>query len=324
MKLISIYKQIYKKIKKYDTIVIARHVGPDPDALGSELGLKSSLTKTFPEKKIYAVGAPASKFRYLGLLDNFDEKMYENSLLIVLDTPDKKRVDGVNPDRFSDSIKIDHHPYVETFCKLEWADENYSSASEMIMELIFHTKLKMDKEIAEKLYVGLAADTDRFMFKNSTPNTFRNVARLLEETEIDITKLYPSLYTRPLREIQFQGYLARNLSVTENGFGYLKLPQEVLDEEHVDAATAGNLINNFNFIDEVISWGFFSYDKTSGLIRGTIRSRGPVINETASHFGGGGHAMASGCRLHSFEEVDELIDELDEVCKKYQEEMKKN
>ena len=43
MNLISIYKKIYKKIKKYDTIVIARHVGPDPDALGSQLGLKKHL-----------------------------------------------------------------------------------------------------------------------------------------------------------------------------------------------------------------------------------------------------------------------------------------
>lgn len=322
MGFISIYKKIYRKIKKYDTIVIARHVGPDPDALGSEMGLKDAILNTFPNKKVYAVGCPASKFRYLGLLDNFDEKLYENSLLIVLDTPDKKRVDGVNPERFQETIKIDHHPFVETFCDLEWVDDTFSSASEMIMELIFHTKLKLTKECAEKLYVGLVSDTDRFMFKNSTPNTFRNVARLLEETKIDITKLYPALYTRPLKEIQFQGYIASHLTVTDNGFGYLKLPQEVIEEEHVDAATAGNLINNFNFIDEVIAWGLFSYDKTTGLIRGSVRSRGPVINDTVANFGGGGHAMASGCRLHSFDEVDELVKQLDEICKEYKEKEK--
>ena len=315
----SIYQKIYKKIKKYYTIVIARHVGPDPDALGSSLGLKQAILNTFPNKNVYVVGCPASKFRYLGTLDNFSEEMYQDSLLIVLDTPDAKRVDGVNPHKFQDSIKIDHHPYVETFCQLEWIGEDYSSASEMVLELIFYSKLKMSLEAAEKLYVGLVADTDRFMFKTSNARTFANVSRLLKETDLDITKIYPHLYIRPLKEIQFQGYLARNLTVTEHGFGYVKLPQEILDEEHVDAATAGNAINNFNFIDEIVAWGFFSYDKTTGLIRGSLRSRGPVINEVAQEFGGGGHAMASGCRLHSFEEVDEMIKALDKVCEDYQE-----
>ena len=317
----SIYKKIFRKIKKYNTIVIARHVGPDPDALGSVLGLKQAILNTFPHKKVYAVGCPASKFRYLGTLDNVTDEMYENSLLIVLDTPDAKRVDGVNPSKFRYTIKIDHHPYVETFCKIEWVDDSYSSASEMVLELIYYTKLKMSTEVAEKLYIGLVADTDRFMFKTSTARTFYNVSRLLDETELDITKIYPKLYTRPLKEIQFQGFLSKHLTVTEHGFGYVKLPQELLDEEQVDAATAGNLINNFNFIDEMIAWGFFSYDKTTGLIRGSLRSRGPVINEIAKQFGGGGHAMASGCRLHTFEEVDEMILKLDQVCKEYLEQL---
>lgn len=317
----SIYKKIFRKIKKYNTIVIARHVGPDPDALGSVLGLKQAILNTFPHKKVYAVGCPASKFRYLGTLDNVTNEMYENSLLIVLDTPDAKRVDGVNPSKFRYTIKIDHHPYVETFCKIEWVDDTYSSASEMVLELIYYTKLKMSTEVAEKLYIGLVADTDRFMFKTSTARTFYNVSRLLDETELDITKIYPKLYTRPLKEIQFQGFLSKHLTVTEHGFGYVKLPQELLDEEQVDAATAGNLINNFNFIDEMIAWGFFSYDKTTGLIRGSLRSRGPVINEIAKQFGGGGHAMASGCRLHTFEEVDEMILKLDQVCKEYREQL---
>lgn len=317
----SIYKKIFRKIKKYNTIVIARHVGPDPDALGSVLGLKQAILNTFPHKKVYAVGCPASKFRYLGTLDNVTDEMYENSLLIVLDTPDAKRVDGVNPSKFRYTIKIDHHPYVETFCKIEWVDDTYSSASEMVLELIYYTRLKMSTEVAEKLYIGLVADTDRFMFKTSTARTFYNVSRLLDETELDITKIYPKLYTRPLKEIQFQGFLSKHLTVTEHGFGYVKLPQELLDEEQVDAATAGNLINNFNFIDEMIAWGFFSYDKTTGLIRGSLRSRGPVINEIAKQFGGGGHAMASGCRLHTFEEVDEMILKLDQVCKEYREQL---
>ena len=80
------------------------------------------------------------------------------------------------------------------------------------------------------------------------------------------------------------------------------------------------MVSNFNYIEEVYAWAVFTEDLALGQIRGSIRSRGPIINETASHFGGGGHIFASGVRLNDFDEVDKLVEELDEVCKKYKEE----
>ena len=44
------FKQIYKEIKKYNNIVIARHVGVDPDAMASQIALRDSIRLTFPEK----------------------------------------------------------------------------------------------------------------------------------------------------------------------------------------------------------------------------------------------------------------------------------
>ena len=317
------YHQIYRKIKKFDTIVIARHVGPDPDALGSSLGLKDSIQATFPKKKVYAVGIGAAKFRYLGNVDKIDDNIYDNSLLIVLDTPDIKRVDGVDVSKFKYKIKIDHHPFIEKFCDIEIVDDTASSASQMVMELIFNTPLKMTKEAAKRLYIGLIADTERFLYKYTTPKTFKLVAKLIEKTGIDITELYPQFYNRSVTEIRFYAYLMANIKVTENKFGYLKIDDEILDEYGVDAATAGNMINNFNNIEEIVSWAFFSHDRMNNNIRGSIRSRGPVINEIAADFGGGGHALASGVKLPSFERADELIEALDLACKKYNEEQKK-
>ena len=95
----------------------------------------------------------------------------------------------------------------------------------------------------------------------------------------------------------------------------------MLNEYGVDAATAGNMVNNFNYIEEIYAWVIFSYDKSNDTIRGSIRSRGPVINEAATHFNGGGHAFASGVRVKDEEQVQGLIKELDDVCKKYKEKM---
>lgn len=315
------YRQIYKKIKKYDTIVLARHVGPDPDALGSTFGLKESILATFPKKKVYVVGNGTAKFHYLGVVDKMPENT-ENALLIVLDTPDSKRVDGATSSNFAFSIKIDHHPYVETFCDIEWIDDTASSASQLAMELIFNTKLKMTEKAASRFFVGLIADTERFLYQYTTPKTFELVAKMIAKTKLNFTELYPQLYMRSIKEIQFQAYLMSNLIITENGFGYVKLDEAILQEYKVDAATAGNLINSFNYIEEMIAWGFFSQDKMNNNIRGSVRSRGPIINETLARFGGGGHALASGIRVSDFDKVDEVIDALDEVCKKYKEENK--
>ena len=51
-----IINQIYKKIKKYNNIVLARHISPDPDAIASQISLRDSIRATFPNKKVLAVG----------------------------------------------------------------------------------------------------------------------------------------------------------------------------------------------------------------------------------------------------------------------------
>ena len=312
----NIYKQIIKKIKKANVIVIARHVGADPDALGSTLGLKQLILDNFPDKKVYVIGSPAAKFRYIGELDKLEEIPLD-SLLIVTDTPDHRRVDGIDPRKIRNSIKIDHHPYVEKMCELEWIDDKSTSASQMILELAFKTNLKVTKETAEKLYIGLVADTNRFMFSYTNYKTFALVSRLLKETNIDITKIYNELYLRPYKEIKFQGYMSMNYQITENKVGYLIINDDILKEFNVDAATPGNMINSFNHINEMLVWVTATLDKELGTYRVSIRSRGPIINEIAANHGGGGHMFASGVRLKTEEEIKSLIQDLDIVSKEY-------
>lgn len=313
----NIYKKIYKVIKKYDKIVIARHIGADPDALGSTLGLKELILNTFPSKQVFVVGTPANKHKYIGELDTFDESMYEDSLLMILDTPDIKRVDGVDPTKFKYKIKIDHHPLVDKYCDIELIDTTSSSASQLIIELSFKTGLKLNKSAAEKLYIGIVGDTNRFLYYYTTSKTFYLVARLIKETDIDITKLYEPMYLRPIEEIKLQSYVIMNLKITENGLGYIMIDQEKLDELKTDAATMTNIVNFLTYIEEMIVWVIYAYDKNTQMVRASIRSRGPVINEVATHFNGGGHIYASGARLNDFLEAERMVEELDLVCKEY-------
>ena len=310
------FKKIYKMIKKYDTIVLARHIGADPDALGSTLGLKEIILNTFKNKKVYAIGAPASRHRYIGELDEYNEDA-KNALLIVLDTPNKIRIDGAKIEDYGCVIKIDHHPFIEKFSDIELVDDTASSASQLVMELVFNTKLKLNKDAAEKLYIGLIGDTNRFLYSYTTTKTFDLVSRLIKETNINFTNLYEKMYLKSLKEVKFQSYVITNLTVTENGLGYIKINQDLLDELDIDVATATNAVNGLNYINELYVWVIFAYDKVNDYVRVSIRSRGPVINEVATHFNGGGHMYASGARIKDFNVADDLIKELDGVCFNY-------
>lgn len=310
------FRKIFKAIKKYDNIVIARHIGVDPDAMASQIGLRDTILNTFPNKKVYAVGSGSNKFHYLGKLDSYDGNG-ENTLLIVLDTPDKRRVDCSDVDSFAYKVKIDHHPFVEKFCDIEYINDKSSSTCELIMEMIYKTKLKATKEVMEKLYLGLVSDTNRFMFNNTTHNTFSIVSKIVKDYKLSVFELHADLYLRPLNEVRLQGYIGQNMKVTENGVGYIKITDEILSKFGADVASGGNMINNFNYINEILVWLAITEDKKNDLIKINIRSRGPVINTIAEKYNGGGHKLASGAKVMTMDEADSLIQDLDYACKKY-------
>ena len=318
-------KRILKKIKQYNTIVVARHISPDPDAIASQIALRDTIKLTYPKKNVYAVGTMVSKFKYYGYLDKIDETTFkDDALLIALDVPNKSRIDGVDQSAFKEMLKIDHHPSEEDFGECDWVDETSSSTCQMIIEFILGSGLKLDRKIAENLYLGVVSDSDRFLISYTTDKTFDLVAKLIKKTQIDFTKLYPYLYERPYDEIKFHGYISENLEITENGFAHLYITPAILKKYNVDPATPSTMINDFSNIKDVYVWTFVTYDEKNDIYKVNIRSKGPVINETAALYGGGGHKFASGVRTNKKEDIDKLLKALDEDCKKYKESLKDN
>ena len=187
-------RKIFKEIKKFDTIVIARHIGPDPDAIASQIALRDAIKKTFPMKKVLAVGMGVAKFKKYGLLDKSDFTEISDALLILVDVPNMERVDGIEGLNYKKIIKIDHHPSSDKFAQIDLVDETASSTCEIISELIFNTKLVLDKDIASNLFLGIASDSDRFRIKCTTLKTFEIVANLIKNTNLYFVPLYEILY----------------------------------------------------------------------------------------------------------------------------------
>ena len=309
------YNEVINKIKEYDNIIIGRHIGVDPDALCSQLALRDAILLTYPNKKVIAVGTGSSKFTHFGKLDKMEK--LDNALVIITDTPDRRRVDGVDISLADFSIKIDHHPFIEKICDLEIIEDDKSSACEIITNIIFSTELQCNNSIAELLYMGIVSDSNRFLFNSCTSNTFSTVSKLLEYYDIDISNVYEKLYLRPLNEVRLEGFISLNMIVTENKLGYVIIKNDDIIKFGVDSASAGNMINNFNFIKEILVWVTITEDIKNNQFRISIRSRGPEINKIAENHNGGGHKMASGIRVSTIDEALDVIEDLDKLLEEY-------
>lgn len=306
------FNEIYERIKEYKVIVIARHIGVDPDALCSSLALRDSIRLTFPDKEVYAVGTGSQKFTKVGSIDKYTGN-YEDALLIVTDTPDRRRVDTAVVEDFKYKIKIDHHPFIEKYCDLEYIDDQKTSACEIIMELLDKVPLKCNKEIASLLYLGLASDSNRFLFNSTTGNTFKIVGEYLDKYQFDLEEIYPRIYMRSINEVRLQGYISLNMKITDNGLGYIVISNDVQKEFVVDSAAAGNMINNFNYIENVPIWATITEDVQNKIYRISVRSRGIIINKICEKYNGGGHEHASGARVKTLDEALELMKDLDKL-----------
>ena len=309
------YNDVINKIKEYDSIIIARHVGVDPDALCSQLALRDSIKLTYPEKNVIAIGTGSSKFAHFGKLDKIEK--FNNALLIVTDTPDMKRVDSVDFSQVGYSIKIDHHPFIEKYCDLEIIEDDKTSACEIIINMIYNTELKCDYSIAELLYMGLVSDFYRLLFNSCSSNTFSSVAMLLNDYNLNLSQLYEKLYLRPLCEVRLEGYISLNMKVTDQKLGYIVITDEDIINFGVDSASAGNMINNFNYIKEVLVWVTITEDKKNNQYRVSIRSRGPEINKVAEKYNGGGHKMASGVKVRTLDDALNIVNDLNKELEKY-------
>lgn len=312
-------KRILNLIKKYKKIIIARHVGADPDALGSSFALKEIIEENFKNKEVYVAGTPVSKFKFFGSHTKINDDMYDNALLITVDIPDIKRLDGVDLNKFKQVIKIDHHPEVDKFSDNELVDIDASSACEIIARWAYKCHLKIPYHAAQCIFIGIVSDTNRFLFGANKKETYEMVLKLIKKEHIKPNELYEILYKRSMSEVRLEGFISLNMKVTENGLGYIKITDEDLKNIGVTSSSVGSIMNNYNFIHHLNCWVVFSEDKNNKVIRTSARSRGVKINKLFEQYNGGGHVYACGAKLLSFSEADEVIEKLDNLCKEYKE-----
>ncbi|WEG13895.1 bifunctional oligoribonuclease/PAP phosphatase NrnA [Pullulanibacillus sp. KACC 23026] len=307
-------EDLFSLIKAYDTIVIHRHVRPDPDALGSQAGLSALIKDNFRNKKVYMVGEEVASLTFIAKMDTIQDDLYKGALVIVCDTANLARISDQRYKLGEKLLKIDHHPNNEPYGDWMWVDTDASSVSEMIASLYeANSDLTLSEEAAEALYAGIVGDTGRFQFSNTTSKTHRLVAKLLEKN-IQAEKLINQMELMPLAQLRLQGEVLRSFDFLEGGVGVMRLTKELLDAYALSSIEASNLVNSFSSLEGLKAWVFFIEEPDK--IRVRLRSKGPMIHTLAARYNGGGHPMASGATVYSWEEAQVLVEELQSICLK--------
>lgn len=308
--------EILKTIKEYQKIIIHRHQRPDPDAIGSQVGLAEILRNTYPEKEIYQVGGPVEGLDYLAVMEEITDDVYRGALVIVTDTANTGRVSDGRYIMGEKVIKIDHHPNDEPYGELLWVNTSASSCSEMIADFCFEfSELQMNQEAARLLYAGIVGDTGRFLYPATTAHTL-NVAAELLAYGFDASKLNRQIDQISVPVAKLSGYVYQNIEVDKKGAGKVILPQELLQEFGVVDSETSAVVALPGQINDVLAWGIF-VQQPEGYYRVRLRSKGPAINELAKQHYGGGHPLASGANARDLAEVDEIYAELKRLCEEY-------
>lgn len=309
--------KILRKIQEYNTIIIHRHVRPDPDAFGSQGGLAKIIQETFPEKNVYVVGENEETLKYLNSMDDIPDEVFQDALVIVCDTANRERISDERYISGKYLIKIDHHPNEDPYGDLNWVDTDASSTCEMIYRLFLHGKnqgWKMPTEAARLLYAGIVGDTGRFLYPSTTEKTFQYAGELIKYP-FSRTDLYNQMYEKPVNLVKLEGHILQHFEMDEDGTAKVLLREELLKSYRLRPAEASLLVSILGNIQGILAWVFFIEE--GDQIRVRLRSKGPIVNEVAKKYNGGGHPLAAGATVYSWEEVDAVMKDLRETVKAY-------
>jgi len=302
-------------------LVLASHVNPDGDSIGSELGLGRSLLARGHEIRILNQDRTPEVFRFVegdGLAaepytpDVHDAVLAEADLVVLLDNSASDRLGRLESPlraRADRILCIDHHPTLGTPWAWNILEEGSCATAAIVYNLITTAGFLLDRRIAEALYLGLATDTGFFRF-NSTSSTAHEIAAALLGAGADPARCYQEVYERnSVAYTRFLGHALARLRLDAGGaVASIRITRDLVDECHATGVDTSEMITSVLAIDGVRLAVLFR-ELEDGRVKVSLRSKQDLdVHQLATEFGGGGHRNASGIVLAGhLEEVSDRI-----------------
>ena len=301
-------------LKERDNFLILTHRRPDGDTIGSAGALAQSLREQ--GKTAYILFNPEVTPRYAKFVeDHWAPDAYTPENIITIDTASYELFPK-NGEIYKNNVSlcIDHHPSNAYYAEITCLDSNAASCGEIVYDLSIAMTGNVSAKTADRLYVALSTDTGCFAFANTTANTLRTAA-LLIEAGASYRAINKELFrTRTLGRIKIEGLIFSSLEFYFNGTVAISTITKSMIE--VANATEDDLDDIASIPGSVqgVHAGITLRELTSeNDCKVSVRT-GASINahSVCAHFGGGGHPMAAGfSRDKSISEVKtELLEVL--------------
>ena len=329
MSVTELYKQhckaIVNEINKRDHFLITAHLNADGDAISAVLAMGQYL-KALNKDFIMALHDEKidSRFNYLQNYEeiysyaenvDFGAKLKSGKIesVIVVDAPGFRRMGDIEKIIPKDAfiIKIDHHPSEDVMGTVDWVDEEASSASALVFEVINSSGIELNFGIAEAVFTGIVYDTGRFSFSNTRIRDFE-IAAIAMKLGADPTKITEKMF--------FENNLSA-LKIVGKGLASL---QSYFDEQvniiyigHEDMKKSDSseieILANYSVAIRHGRVGMFVREVKKDFHKVSLRAKGNMdVNRVAKVFNGGGHRKASGCKVDGPKEVviEKLLNEI--------------
>ncbi|MCS4537017.1 bifunctional oligoribonuclease/PAP phosphatase NrnA [Mycoplasma sp. CSL7475-4] len=309
------------KNPKYKNIVIFHHTRPDGDCLGSQHGLAQMIRDNFPDKKVYTPGDNVGTYDFMDYkFDPLETIDFSDSLAIVVDASSSDRIvhgDLLLGDKFSAKLRIDHHPNgSDVEYDYLFVDEHYVASAEQVAHIAYDANWKLSQKAAKHTFLGIVTDSGRFLYQDTSARTFKLAAFLEEQGNVESWKLHKELGKRSLKDIKYIGHILSHFQ-KDGRVLYFIANKQVQEEFGFDELKAAIFVNELANIDDNSCWAFF-VEQSDGSVRCRLRSNGPLVNEVANLYNGGGHANAAGCNISSFDEVKDVLKHLNDAIAKWE------
>ncbi len=290
-------------LKEHDNFEILTHAYPDGDTLGSGFALCLALQQMGKNVRVITTNVP-SKFLYL--LNGVKHQSFEVETIVSTDVASDSLL-GSNMETYVGKVDlcIDHHGSNNFTAKNKYVDSSAAANCEIIYKLLVELGVDFTEEIADCLYTGISTDTGCFRYTNTTSDTMRIVASLMDLgcNSAYINKVM--FETKSKEKIQLEHAVYDTIEYCADGkcaIIYTTLDMlkklDVGDDEMEGLASIPRQI-------EGVLIGITMREKDGGFFKISVRTNDNInASDFCSIFGGGGHPAAGGCTIEgSLEEV---------------------
>ena len=315
----ELFKKAWEKIKKSNNIVLAAHINPDGDALGSSLSLYPILKKMGKKVSVFNVTKPLPM--YLDFLPNFDkvtDKLPKNyDLLISFDCGSFDRL-GIE-EKPSFLINIDHHISNTKYGDLNIIDPKAASSSQVVYNMLKANNIDILTDSAICIYTALVTDTGSFQYESVNDKVFEMAADLVR-TGVKPDFVAKMLFQRDrLSRLRLLAKAYDTIELCcEGKVAFVEVTKEMMEITGAIKDDTDTIVNSVRAIASVEVACMLREDDDG--IKISLRSKNYAdVSKIAVKYGGGGHIRAAGATIKDefdFEKVKEMLKkDLKEIIK---------